>query len=152
VNRHDPANQGETQSLYVRSSTSAIPTGIERAAGVGRDPSRSATTLGTLNGIAEFGFKGGQTGLKKVWLRHDDEIGTGRWLAVTEELANQTLCPVSDDRATKLLGSGDAESANLQIVRQGKEGEIPTVDLAAPVVDVFVVDAPPNAFVSRETR
>src|SRR5262245_31435830 len=100
---------------------------------------------GAFDRVAEFSFKGGQAGFKKVGFRHDDQVETGRYLVVTKDLSNQTLRSVSDHRAAQLSRCGDAQPPDPEIVGHGKQREIPGVNFRAAIVDSGVLRTASNS-------
>lgn len=66
---------------------------------------------------AKFGFNGGEAGIDQFAPRDDHQVEPGSELVMAENLSNQSLRFVPDDRAPDFSGGGDAESSDLEIVR-----------------------------------
>src|SRR5438876_7795949 len=71
----------------------------------------------TGDGVAIFGFKGGQARVKQVMTRNDDDIEPRRDVISAKDLSNQTLSAIPDNRSAESLRRGDAQPPDGQSVR-----------------------------------
>lgn len=101
----------------MRSAARAIATSLVR----GGDGSAAATrragpAKAAVENASEFGFNGGEAGIKQIATRYDNDVVAGRKLVVTEHLSNESLCSVSRDRATDLTGGSNSKPSDLQFI------------------------------------
>lgn len=122
-----------------------------------RGVNRSATgrwgpaAKASIEGAAEFGFNGGEAGMDQFAPGDHDDIYPWRELVMAEDLSNQSLRPVPDDRAPHLPRGGDAQPPDLEIVGEGEQGEELAVNLGAAVVDPLILGPATNAFGAGES-
>lgn len=111
----------------------------------------STAVKATFEAVTEFGFKSGLAGGEKLPFGHDHHVEARGQLVVTENLSDQSFCPVSFDRSAQLPGCRHAEPADGPAVGEGEYGEVSPVDLGAALVDRLVLDPAPDAFVPAKT-
>lgn len=109
-----------------------------------------ATSKAAFENAAEFCFKGAQAGVEQLPLRHDDHVEAWRKLVTTENLSNQSFSSISFDRAPELAGRGNPQTCNRHRIPKGKERQVPTMNLLAPVVYDLVLRPAPNALNSAQ--
>jgi hypothetical protein len=96
---------------------------------------------------AEFTFKGDLGNTEQFPPRHDDDVEARREFVATEDLPNQSLCTIPDDRSAKLPCCRDPKPTFGQTVREPEQRERPPVHLRTAVVDTPVLDATSDSFV-----
>jgi hypothetical protein len=101
--------------------------------------------------VAEFSFNGSQAGVKQFPLRDQHQIHSRSRLVPTEDLANQSLCPVPNYGAAEFSGRGDAKPGDGKIVGQAEDGEQPIVNPESVLVNLLVLDSTPNPLTRIQT-
>lgn len=112
----------------------------------------SPSAKGSVESVAELGFKCGQAGVEQLAFRDDDHVEPWRDLIATENLSNETFSSVSIDRAAQFTGRGNSQSSHRKVVGKGEQRQISTMDLRAAVVNGLVFRSPANTFALAETR
>jgi len=93
---------------------------------------------------AEFRFDRAELGIDHVRPRDDDDI-QARWQSgVPEQLPNEALGPVPDDRAAHLPRGGDSQPAVTERVRSRHHRHQPPANPLAVLVDAQKLGAAPN--------
>lgn len=101
----------------MRSAARAVATGQERGCeGSAAATRRSGSAKTAIENTSEFGFNGGEAGIKHFAARHNDYVVAWRKLVMAEHLSNESLRSVSRYRATNLPCGGDPEPSDLQFV------------------------------------
>ena len=90
--------------------------------------------------------------MKEFALWDDDDIKAWRDLVPTENLSNQSFRSISLDRATQLLGGGDAQPADATLVCQEEYGAIPAVNPRATAVNLLEFRSATNALGWSESQ
>jgi hypothetical protein len=111
----------------------------------------AASAKASLESVAEFVFKGGQTGINERELGDDDDVKTRRDLVAAEYLSNEPLCFITHNRATEFPGGGNAETPGWRRVPQGEQREKRAVHLDAALVHPLVVGTPAHTFGAPES-
>ena len=111
----------------------------------------TAPTETAFKGMTEFSFNGDQTGVDEFTRGDDNHVESWRDLVKSEDLSNQSFSSVSRNRTSELPGRGDSQPANRQIVCQGEEREVLTVNSDAALIDALIVHPATNALDSGET-
>src|SRR6266567_3207295 len=84
-----------------------------------------------------FGFKSGQARCEELAARHHDDIEARRDVISSENLSNQALSAISDDRPAQPLCRGDAQAAEIEPVRLREYGVDAARNAGAMIVDVL---------------
>jgi hypothetical protein len=88
--------------------------------------------------------------LEELPLRHDDHVERFLRAMRPEHLAHAPLRQIPLHGAAKLPGGGDAEPADIALVGESEEREIPPVHLRTAVVHVLELRATSDAMARRE--
>ena len=113
--RQDPANSGETSTLYARSSPR-----IARAAW----PGTSLASLGAwpptgpTQHFCELGFNGAEVGIEQFRPRDHDNVEALGDGGPPKDLTEDAFGPVPNDRATELARGRDAQAADRPVAQR----------------------------------
>jgi hypothetical protein len=108
-------------------------------------PAKAAVKNGS-----EFGFNGDEGGIKQFATGDDHDVESRRKLVMAENLSNQSLGPVADDRTADLASGGDAETTDRQVIRQREQRQELPVNLATAVVNPLEVGPASNMLCASE--
>ena len=99
---------------------------------------------------AVISFKAGKTRLQQVGLGNDDDIEARCRGIPPEQLADETLGPVSDNRGAKLSCSRNTESTPITAVWRHKQSHEPAPQPQAVFIRPLKLRTPPDPLVSRK--
>jgi hypothetical protein len=158
TNLQDPANIGDRNSWYPRSSartarwaTVSVPF-MTRASSAG--PSCQPLGSPSPDALEILGDRR-KGDIKELTARNHDRINAGRLTrrhVQPEHLSNQSLSSIPLDRSPELAGGHDAEAGNSAGSWPHQNREIPTVEPGATIERLLEVAAAPNALRLRKTR
>jgi len=117
----------------------------------GADGRSASAARASFENVAEFTFKSDQAGIQQFPPRHDHDVEPRGELVASEHLSDETFRPIPHDCAAQLSRGGYAQPSDLEPVGEPEEGERPTVDFHAPVVDSLVFRPLADSLASVET-
>lgn len=101
---------------------------------------------------AVIGFKVVQAGVEQLAFGNDHDVEPGRDLVATENLSDQTFCPVAADGAPELPRGRDSQPARRAVVGQDEDRAVAAVHLRALVVHALELGAPADTLVGTEVQ
>src|SRR5882672_4229010 len=99
-----------------------------------------------------FCFKDGQARCEQLAARNHHDIEARRDVISTENLSDQTLGAVSDDRAAQALRGGDAQPSEIEPVRLREYRVDAARNAGAMVVDVLKIGVSPDPLARAELQ
>ncbi len=97
-------------------------------------------------GAGEVGFKIVERGIEHFPARYNDDIQPGRRLVVPEQLADETLGSIADDRRAELSCCGNTQPRPNRPVRRHEQGHEPPLQPHALLIGPLEIGALQHPF------
>lgn len=105
-----------------------------------------------LEEVSVIGFKGGQAGVEQLAFRDDDDVEAWRDVVTAENLSYQSFSTISLHRAAEFFRRRDSQTADVLLVGQDEDCDVPAVRPGAPIVDPPEFRAAANTLLGTESH